>query len=64
MNNEEIRKKEEIEAALVAIANGDFIGASENLLAVLGYCSELTAELWETVDEFIETFPAQNENTI
>ena len=63
MNNEEIRKKEEIEAALVAIANGDFIGASENLLAVLGYCSELTAELWETVDEFIETFPAQNENT-
>ena len=63
MNNEEIRKKEEIEAALVAIANGDFIGASENLLAVLGYRSELTAELWETVDEFIETFPAQNENT-
>ena len=63
MNNEEIRKKEEIEAALVAIANGDFIGASENLLAILGYCSELTAELWETVDEFIETFPAQNENT-
>ena len=63
MNNEEIRKKEEIEAALVAIANGDFIGVSENLLAILGYCSELTAELWETVDEFIETFPAQNENT-
>ena len=63
MNNEEIRKKEEIESVLVAMIGGDFLEASENLLAVLGYRSELTAELWETVEEFIERFPAENENT-
>ena len=64
MNNEEIRKKEEIESALAATVGGDFLETSEDLLAVLGYRSELAAELWETVDEFIETFPAQNENTM
>ena len=63
MNNEEIRKKEEIESALAAMVGGDFLETSEDLLAVLGYRSELAAELWETVDGFIETFPAQNENT-
>ena len=63
MNNEEIRKKEEIESVLSAMLDDDFLETSENLLAVLGYRSELTAKLWETVDEFIETFSAQNENT-
>ena len=63
MNNEEIRKKEEIESALAAMIDGDFLETSEDLLAVLGYRSELTTELWETVEEFIERFPAENENT-
>ena len=63
MNNEEIRKKEEIESALAAMIGGDFLETSEDLLAVLGYRSELTTELWETVEEFIERFPSENENT-
>ena len=29
----------------------------------MGYRSELTTELWETVEEFIERFPSENENT-
>ena len=63
MNNEEIRKKEEIESALAAMIGDDSLETSEALLAVLGYRSELTTELWETVEEFIERFPAENENT-
>ena len=63
MNNEEIRKKEEIESALAAIVDGDFLETSEDLLAVLGYRSELTEKLWETVDEFIEKLQARNKNT-
>ena len=63
MNNEEIRKKEEIESALAAMIGDDFLETSEDLLAVLGYRSELTTELWETVEEFIERFPSENENT-
>ena len=63
MNNEEIRKKEEIEAALAAIADGDFLQTSKNLLEVLGYQGPLIEELPETVDDFIQRFPAENENT-
>ena len=63
MNNEEIRKKEEIESALAAMVEGDFLETSEDLLAVLGYSSELTEKLWETVDEFIEELPTRNKNT-
>ncbi len=63
MNNEEIRKKEEIESALAAMVDGDFLETSEDLLAVLGYRSELTEKFWETVDEFIEKLQARNKNT-
>ena len=63
MNNEEIRKKKEIESTLAAIAGGDFLQTSKDLLAVLDYRSELTEKLWETVDEFIEELPARNKNT-
>ena len=63
MNNEEIRKKEEIKSALAAIATGNFLETSEDLLAVLGYRSELTEKLWKTVDEFIEKLQARNKNT-
>ena len=44
MNNEEIRKKEEIESALAAMIDGDFLETSKELLAVLDYRSERTAE--------------------
>ena len=63
MNNEEIRKKEEIESALAAMIDGDFLETSKHLLAVLGYCSERTAELPGTADDFIQRFPARNRNT-
>ena len=56
-------KKREIKAALAAIATGNFLETSEDLLAVLGYRSELTEKLWETVDEFIEKLQARNKNT-
>ena len=63
MNNEEIKKKEEIESALAAIAVGDFLETSKELLAVLGYRSERTAKLPGTADDFIQRFPARNKNT-
>ena len=63
MNNEEIRKKEEIESALAAISDGDFLETSKDLLAVLGYRSERTVNLPGTADDFIQRFPARNRNT-
>ena len=44
MTNEEIKKRE-IESALAAMSHGDFLETSKDLLAVLGYHSELTEEL-------------------
>ena len=61
MNNEEIRKKEEIKSALAAMSAGDFLENSKHLLAVLGYCSERTAELPGTAEDFIQRFPAQEQ---
>ena len=63
MNNEEIRKKEEIESALAGMIDGDFLETSNNLLEVLDYHAPLTEELLETVDNFIQEYPAENENT-
>ena len=62
MTDEEIKKRE-IESALAAIASGDFLETSKELLEVLGYRSELTDKLPETVDDFIKELPAQNKNT-
>ncbi|RKU05627.1 hypothetical protein C6502_22115 [Candidatus Poribacteria bacterium] len=63
MNNEEIRKKEEIEFALSAMIDDDFLETSKDLLEVLGYCSDRTANFPVTADHFIWRFPARNENT-
>ena len=63
MSNEEIGKKEEIESALAAMIDGDFLETSKDLLAALGYHSERTAELPGTADDFIRRFPARNRNT-
>ncbi len=63
MTNEEIRKKEEIESALAAMIDGDFLETANNLLEVLDYHAPLTEELLETVDNFIQEYPAENENT-
>ena len=62
MTDEQIKKKE-IESALAKIPDSDFLETSKDLLAVLGYRSQRTAKLWETVDEFIEALPARNRNT-
>ena len=62
MTDEQMKKKE-IETALAEIPAGDFLETAKDLLAVLGYRSELTEKLWETVDEFIEELPARNKNT-
>ena len=63
MNNEEIRKKEEIESALAAMIDGDFLETSKHLLAVSCYRSERTVELPGTPEDFIQRFPARNRNT-
>ena len=63
MNNEEISKKQEIESALAGMIDGDFLETSNNLLEVLDYHAPLTEELLETVDNFIQEYPAENENT-
>ena len=63
MNNEEISKKEEIESALAAMIDDDFLETSKDLLAVLGYHSDRTANFPGTADDFIRRFPARNKNT-
>ena len=63
MNNEEISKKEEIESALEAMIDGDFLETSKDLLAVLGYRSDRTANFPGTADDFIRRFPARNRST-
>ena len=62
MTDEEIKKRE-IESALAAIPDGDLLQTSKDLLAVLGYRSERTLKLSGTVDDFIQSFPAENKNT-
>ncbi len=63
MNNEEISKKQEIESALAAMIDDDFLETSRELLEVLGYCSARTANFPGTAEDFIRRFPARNENT-
>ena len=62
MTNEEIKKRE-IKAALAEMSDGDFIETSKNLLEVLDYHGPLIEGLPGTVDDFIQRFRAENENT-
>ena len=55
--------KQTIKSALAAIPTGDLLEKSKNLLAILGYQSELTLELSGTVHDFFEEFPPRNPNT-
>ena len=63
MNSEEIRKKEEIESALAWMIDDDFLETSKELLEVLGYRSDRTANFPITAEDFIRRFPARNEDT-
>ena len=62
MTDEQI-KKTEIKSALAKIPDGDFLETTKDLLAVLGYRSQRTLKLSGNVDDFIQTFRAENENT-
>ena len=55
--------REDIQAALAAIPYSDFLAVTKDLLEVLGYQSDRTEELPDTVDGFIHEFPAQKPNT-
>ena len=44
--------KEAIKSALASISTGDFLEKSKDLLATIGYRSELTLELSGTVHDF------------
>lgn len=56
--------KEAIKSVLSAISpTCDFLEKSKELLATLGYRSELTLELSGTVHDFFEEFPPLNPNT-
>ncbi len=55
--------REQIEHALGALADGDFVVGARDMLAVLGYESTRTLDISGKVNEFIAQFPAPNENT-
>ena len=55
--------KEAIKFALAAIPTGDLLEKSKDLLATIGYRSELTLELSGTVHDFFQEFPPRNPNT-
>ena len=55
--------KEAIKSALAAITTGDFLDNTKTLLATLGYKSDKTADLFGSVDEFINEYEAPNPNT-
>ena len=60
MNNEEISKKQEIESALAAMVDGDFLETSKELLDgfVTTVANALTEELPGTAEDFIQRFSA------
>ena len=55
--------KQTIKSALAAIPTGDFLEKSKDLLATIGYRSELTLELSGTIHDFFQEFPPRNPNT-
>ena len=55
--------RENIQSALKAIPTCDFLSATKDLLNILGYQSERIMELSGDPEDFIQQFPALNENT-
>ena len=55
--------KETIKSTLAAIPTGDFLDNTKALLATLGYKSDRTADIFGSVDEFIEEYEAPTPNT-
>ena len=61
MNNGDL--KERVRVALTGVPNKDFLSMTKDLLNVIGYQSERTLELSGHPEDFIQQFPAPNENT-
>ena len=61
MNNGDL--KEHIRVVLTDMPNKNFLSATRDLLDVLGYQSERMLELSGDIEDFIQQFPASNENT-
>ncbi len=55
--------KERIQSTLAGVPNKNFLLTTKNLLDVLGYQSERMLELSGDPEDFIQQFPAPNENT-
>ncbi len=53
----------DIKSALAAMHTGDPLDKSKDLLATIGYHSDLTLELSGTVDDFLNEFQTSNPNT-
>ncbi|MYK39825.1 MAG: hypothetical protein F4049_06350, partial [Gemmatimonadetes bacterium] len=62
MSNDSQTKKQ-IRPALKAIPARDFLSGTKKLLDVLGYRSDRILELSGSVDEFIQEFQTENQNT-
>ena len=61
MSNGDLRER--IQSTLTSVPNKNFLSVTKDLLDVLGYQSERTLELSGHPEDFIQQFPAPNENT-
>ena len=61
MSNGDLRER--IQSTLKSVPNKNFLSVTKDLLDVLGYQSERTLELSGRPEDFIQKFPAPNENT-
>ena len=61
MGTENIKKN--IETALAALPDGDFLAMAQGLLETLGYQSELTPELRGSVDEVVDALGLEKKHT-
>ena len=62
MSTENIKKKN-IEVALAALPDGDFLAAAQGLLETLGYQSELALDLQGSVDEIVDALGLEKKHT-
>ena len=61
MSNGDLRER--IQSTLKSVPNKNFLSVTKDLLKVLGYQSERMLELSGRPEDFIQKFPAPNENT-
>ena len=59
----DFQTKQQISSTLATIPDSDFLAATKDLLAVLGYRSERTLELSGDIEDFIQQLPAPTQHT-